>query len=228
MKRLSLRLSLPVALAAGALVCQAAAAADVELVLTSKKPASFADAAAHKVSEVRDGDDLWVAVRTAKPLTEYTRAELNHKGQPRYFELALSLGPANDQRDFGSGQCFVKLAPAWAAKNEFILSLSPAMGWTLTSEKTGGKGSAGSTESHLSKNSCFLETVAGMGAGKGRWSNRVTLRDFKEGSPTETQALASAPITVDVSQGFPRYARQLSALAACDPKGATPQVCGAK
>lgn len=226
MKRLSLSLS--TALAAGALLCGAAAAGEVELVLTGKKPASFADAAANKISEVKDGDDLWVAVRTAKPLTEYTRAELNHKGQPRYFEMALSLGPVNDPRDFGSEQCFVKLAPAWAAKNEFILSLSPAMGWTLTSEKTGGKGGAGGTESHLSKNSCFLETVAGMRAAKGRWSNRVTLRDFKEGSPTETQALANAPITVDVSQGFPRYARQLAALAACDPKGATPQVCAAK
>lgn len=214
---------------AGFAVCHtAAAAADVELVLTAKKPASFAAAAASPVSEVKDGDDLWVAIRTAKPLTEYTRAELDHKGQPRYFELALSLGPVNDPRDFGSGQCFVKLAPAWAAKNEFILSLSPAMGWTLTSEKTGGKGGAGGTETHLSKNPCFLETVAGMGAGRGRWSNRVTVRDFKEGSPTETKALASAPLTVDVSQGFPRYARQLSALAACDPKGAAPQVCAAK
>ena len=72
------RMSLCVSLALAGLACQAAAAADVELVLTSKKPASFADAAANKVSEVKDGDDLWVAVRTAKPLTEYTRAELNH------------------------------------------------------------------------------------------------------------------------------------------------------
>lgn len=226
MKRLSVSLS--TALAAGALLCSVATAREVELVLTGKKPASFADAAANKISEVKDGDDLWVAVRTAMPLTEYTRAELNHKGQPRFYEMALSLGPVNDPRDFGNEQCFVKLALTWAAKNEFIMSLSPAMGWTLTSEKTGGKGGAGGTESHLNKNSCFLEAVAGMRAAKGRWSNRVTLRDFKEGSPTETQALANAPITVDVSQGFPRYARQLSALAACDPKGAAPQLCAAK
>ena len=66
------RMSLCVSLALAGLACQAAAAADVELVLTSKKPASFADAAANKVSQQPEKDKADSLNAMNKAIADFT------------------------------------------------------------------------------------------------------------------------------------------------------------
>ncbi len=193
----------------------------VQVLLTRGKPAGDAG----RLSEVKDGDPLWVTIRASQPLMAIAKAEPDDKA-PGWYELHLAIGPVNDAKsDYGPGSCFIKITPQQAARNEFSMPLSPGATWQLEVAKTSGKGGGGGTRTERFKGGCFLETVAGMRAAPGVWKNRVSIRDLKSGSPTEAQILGNAPLTVDVAGGFAQYGRALQALDACQPKSAEPLVC---
>lgn len=201
-----------------------AAHAGLALHLTSARPASAQAAAKAVISEVKDGDALWVTIASARPLSEVAQAYPGPEA-PAWFELHLAPGPAaNPKKDFGS-DCFIKLTPEQAAKTSYTLSLAPATALAIEVRGRGGKASGSPTAVERFKAGCFLNVVAGMRAAPGLWSNRLTLRDFNPSSPTYTQALVSAPITVDVSGGFRKYAASLEALDRCAPKTGQVLVC---
>lgn len=192
------------------------AMADVQVLLTSKKPDSSGSLEAIRITEVRDGDPVWVTVRSDKPLSDIASTETDSSGRVKYYHLAVTIGPAADTaRDFDSGLCLLKLPAEWAAKKDFTMALSPGTVWGFNHDNSRGKSGIGGIEEVTTKARCFLESVAGGGSAPGRWKNRVSVRDYKVGSPTESKVIASAPLTVDVSGGTSRYGRARAALDDC-------------
>lgn len=210
-----------------AMVLPSQAADEVQLSLSSKRPGSYAEAASQASTEFRDGDTVWLAIKTPKPLSTYAHAEYDsNQKYLQYYELHVALGPQADlNRDFGSTQCFIKLTPQQAEKTELLLSLAPGMAWTFNTKRSGGKSMGDTVDTHRTKTSCFLDAVAGMSSGGGLWKNRISLRDHKEGSPTEDQALAHFAFSVDTRGGAPRWAKWLADVDNCTPANASPSLC---
>ena len=185
-----------------------------ELVITRTRPTNFDAAKAAAVTEASDGDELWVALRTKKPLSSYGLAEM-HAGQPDYYELQFSVRSSSDDRAYDD--CFWVITPAEAARDEVILSLSPKSVRSLQTKKGWLKDAS---------MQCWLRAVAKDEAKPGVWRNRFAFVSMNpDYRPAEIMAVS--PLTANVPNGFPKWNTTYNKR--CDTralsKNGSPAVC---
>ena len=178
-----------------------------EMVVSKKRPTSFADAKANAVTEVSDGDDVWVALRTNQPLKTYGEAKF-HAGQVEHYEIQLQVTPDKGGRAYAD--CDWLLTPAEAERNEFILGLTPVQARSVP--VNGGR----FTQEY--KSLCWLRTVADDASRPGRWTNRIGLVSAHESNARQNQFVVSAPLTANVPNGFPKWYAIERRTGACDAR----------
>lgn len=156
-----------------------------EIIYTNKEYSTFEQALPHKITEVKDGDPLWMYLRFPGPMINYIPADLSAGIDENGFEVysfRVGMGPedASDiwniwpfyfqKKDLSASEIKINLAPGIAGKNK-------------------------------SANS-FLHTV-----GKGRagiWKNAMLVY-VKYG-----EYLAVGPLTCNVENGITKYKKMSS------------------
>ncbi|MDO4904872.1 MAG: hypothetical protein Q4A16_04875 [Lautropia sp.] len=175
----------------------------VETVLSDRLVDDFDEAARHKPGVVRDGQPLYLYLRSNRPL-----GELAHPVDPysphsfsAYPHLFVQIGDNQSMRILST--CYVTLTPAEAKGNTLVLPLAP-----LTTR-------VGNVPSD-----CWLETMTQ--AEPIRQVFEVRLAGFPgrfESWLPVPDLLAVDPVEVDLSRGAGRYAGMLRAEPGKAPSG---------
>ncbi len=182
---------------------------EVQMVLTSSRANSWADAQKKAVTKVSDGDPLWIYLKTAKPLKEYVYSNEDDPNSAT-GQLSLVISPRGTytsllQRAKGPDSSW-PLRPEEMRANEITISLAPggARAYQIP----------GASSAKSGKATFFLNFVAGPNAEPGTWDNEIFVIGNKQHvdalgrvDPTVVRQMpmAVAPITVDVSSGFSKY-----------------------
>lgn len=161
---------------------------DVRLVLTHDEYPDFAAAEPHAISQVTDGDGLWAYIKYPSPLTDwgsyFAAAHLEEDRNAR--TIHLGIGAAGSQ-EIWQGETLDYTAEQAAAIDEVKVCLSRG----LPGEK---------------RSLQFVIALIANGA-PGMWQNEIYLYRQTEGDWGDKEFLASAPLTVDVAAGMPKYTR---------------------
>jgi hypothetical protein len=182
---------------------------EVQMLLTSSRASSWADAQKKAVTKVSDGDPLWIYLKTAKPLKDYVYSNEDNPNSST-GQLSLVISPRGtytslSQRAKGPDSTW-PLRPEEMKANEIAISLAPggARSYQLP----------GASSAKSGKATFFLNFVAGSNAEQGLWENEIFVIGNKQHvdvmgrvDPTVVRQvpMAVAPITVDVSSGFNKY-----------------------
>lgn len=168
-----------------------------EMVLTTRRPASFAQAQAAAVREAADGDEVWLAVRLPQPFTSVALAQ-THAGMPELYDLEVRVTRQPEGAAFpGGGACTWTLTPKEAASQELVLGLVPVAARTVLVD-------GGRFVKDL-KTTCLLRTVADHLQRPGRNEVWVTLVSLNETNGSKQKTIAAAPLTLNLPSGFPRW-----------------------
>ena len=168
-----------------------------EMVLTARRPASFAQAQAAAVREVSDGDEVWLAVRLSQPFTSVA-LEQTHAGMAELHDIEVRVTRQPEGPAFpGGGACSWTLTPKEAASQELVLGLVPVAARTVLVD-------GGRFVKDL-KTTCLLRTVADHLQRPGRNDVWVTLVSLNETNGTKQKTIAAAPLTLNLPSGFPRW-----------------------
>ena len=168
-----------------------------EMVLTTRRPASFAQAQAAEVREVADGDEVWLAVRLPQPFTSVA-LEQTHAGMPELYDFEVRVTRQPEGAAFpGGGACTWTLTPKEAASQELVLGLVPVAARTVLVD-------GGRFVKDL-KTTCLLRTVADHLQRPGRNEVWVTLVSLNETNGSKQKTIAAAPLTLNLPSGFPRW-----------------------
>ena len=168
-----------------------------EMVLTTRRPASFAQAQAAAVREVADGDEVWLAVRPPQPFTSVA-LEQTHAGMPELYDFEVRVTRQPEGAAFpGGGACTWTLTTKEAASQELVLGLVPVATRTVLVD-------GGQFVKDL-KTTCLLRTVADHLQRPGRNDVWVTLVSLNETNGSKQKTIAAAPLTLNLPSGFPRW-----------------------
>jgi hypothetical protein len=181
---------------------------EVQMVLTSSRPNSWADAQKKAVTQVKDGDPLWIYLKTAKPMREYvfhnqddpklSTGQLNLVIAPRGTYTSLSRRHKGEEstwplriEEMGATEIAIGLSPPGARAFKIPNGSSPS-----------------------GKADFFLRMVAGNNSEPGLWETEIFVIGNKQHvdamgkvDPTVIRQtpMAVVPITVDVSSSFKKY-----------------------
>lgn len=185
---------------------------EVQMLLTSSRPSSWADAQKKAVTKVRDGDPLWIYLKADKPFKEYV---YHNEDDPKTStgQLMLVIAPRGTytsvlQRHRGRDN-------SWPLRLEEMRATEIAIG--LSPFATRSFQLPGATSAKSGRASFFLEFVAGPNADPGVWENEIFVVGSRQlvdaqgrVDPTieRAMALAVAPITIDVSTSYKKYMAQ--------------------
>jgi len=168
-----------------------------EMVLTARRPASFAQAQAAAMREVSDGDEVWLAVRLPQPFTSVA-LEQNQAGIPELYDIEVRITRQPEGAAFpGGGACSWTLTPKEAASPELVLGLVPVAARTVLVD-------GGRFVKDL-KTTCLLRTVADHLQRPGRNEVWVTLVSLNQTNGTKQKTIAAVPLTLNLPSGFPRW-----------------------
>jgi hypothetical protein len=176
-----------------------------EVVVMGRPAKTFAEAKAAAITEAKDGDDLYVWLHSAEPLSTYGEP-YRHAGQAAWYEIVVDITPKGDRRH--NDRCIWYLTPEEAAKTDVMLGLSPVYARMM---KEPGSGMLTGT-----KTRCWLYTVAEDSREAGRWENQVHWVNGRQGKIGHT--IASAPIVANVPNGFPKWNRSFKKHYDCDAR----------
>jgi hypothetical protein len=183
---------------------------EVQMVLTSSRPNSWADAQKKAVTQVKDGDPLWIYLKTAKPMREYV---FHNQDDPKLStgQVNLVIAPRGtytslSRRHKGKESSWPLRLEEMNA-TEIAMSIAPrgSRSFEIPGDKNAGK--SGSL-------SFFLNFVAGPDSELGLWENEIFVIGNKQHvdalgrvDPTviRQSPMAFAPITVDVSTSNKKY-----------------------
>lgn len=181
--------------------------AGAEVVVTKKPVASLAEAKAAAISEVADGDDVYIYLKGPQPLSTYSEV-VKQAGQPVMYKLLVEVTPKGDKRAFDT--CMWYLTPAEAAKSEIALGLSPVSARGLDADGY----------LQTTKMLCWLRAVGSDGKDAGRWENQILWASAVQGQIGNT--IASAPLTANLPNGFPKYNKAFKSADRCNPRDRDP------
>jgi hypothetical protein len=173
------------------------------VLVTRKRPTSLADAKANVITSVKDGEPVFLYVRTPKPLKEYVRYDLDARKDNQFAEFRLVYsapiaqngeGPWDRSRSFNWPLTFAELE-----KNEFTIAFSPPM---MKRRANTRDGFCCFTESYV-----FMREFASDGARRGIYATAFYVIDDAKtkGSSTPMHLVGSAPLTVDIGEGMAKY-----------------------
>lgn len=163
------------------------------LFFTHEKCTSVEEAKAKTITEVKDGDPLWMFVQLDQPLKNYAFTDdiIKQSNPAEPYMIVISIGPDHD-RETEWGEEEIYFNKAELENNFFTLNLAPGM--------------PGRNQS----SDVFINLIAN--GSPGVWTNSIRIyaptnereeTDF--GSKPKRIYLAEAPITADVSDGIDNY-----------------------
>ncbi len=62
------------------------------VLVTSRKPRNLQDAQAAAITEIKDGDPLWLYIKTARPIGEYIRHDPDGRPETQPYEITIYMG----------------------------------------------------------------------------------------------------------------------------------------
>ncbi len=62
------------------------------VLVTSRKPRSLQDAQSAAITEIKDGDPLWLYIKTARPIAEYIRHDPDGRPENQPYEITIYMG----------------------------------------------------------------------------------------------------------------------------------------
>ena len=155
----------------------------IRMILTHGEYASFAEAEPNAVSEIHDGDPLWLYIRFPGPAAGYARRDSevrDERGRPLLM-FTLGIGPLDTSQEDWQDSTWYYLEGELQG-SEIIRNLSPGVPGRNRSEN-------------------LLVHVVANGA-EGYWENSLRLSVMEN---WEKKLLAECPVTVDVSDGMDSY-----------------------
>ncbi|ELR73315.1 hypothetical protein C900_04167 [Fulvivirga imtechensis AK7] len=97
-----------------------------EIIFAAKEYNSFDEAKAHAVSHVKDGDPLWMYIKTPQPIEKYVDANPNNKDKDGKVRKFINMGIGRQNEPNGDYKaCNVIATDEEAASTELRISLSP-------------------------------------------------------------------------------------------------------
>ena len=179
----------------------------VSMVFTRSKARSWADAKKNAVTQVKDGESLWIFVKTERALKEYVA---HNPDQPdSRTQLDLKVAPKGaltslDQR-VRTPDTTWPLKPEELEGTEFTVSLSPANGRYFRR--------AGAINASSERATFFLRHVGGDQVSRGMWDLEVfvignrphVLATGEKTSMLRAVPMAVAAITVNVPDGMAKF-----------------------
>ncbi len=152
-----------------------------EVIFTNKPYKNFAEAKPNAVSKVKDGDPLYVYLKTTDPLSNHTIKE-NRDGSVVYF-INIAIGAEGDPTQYDYNSFMFSKQEVDALGNELMVNLAP--------------GSAG-------KNKSFNLFLKALGEGDpGLWKNEIRFNN--DPNTTDPKSFAKGLILCDVQEGIAKY-----------------------
>lgn len=177
-----------------------------EMVLTKKRPASFAAAKSSAATEFNDGDDVWLAMHLNQPIKTYAGKETK-AGAVEYYTVHFDLKRDGLKSAFAT--CEWYLTPQEGEGTDLILSFSPVSAREMPS----------GSFSLEAKTTCLLKAIADDGSDAGRWNFRVGLLKVEGEMIRADKAIVTAPFVANVPNGYPLWNKiYRNAGGACDPR----------
>lgn len=149
------------------------------IIFTHAEHSNFDAAKSHAITEVKDGDDLWMYAKFDKPMSSFTQ-ETDAYGNPAYY-LRLAIGAAGNSTDWSEDM--MQLPASLAAASEIKINLSPGI-----TDRTKANG-------------IFVYAV-----GKGQpgvWKNSVRINQRTKSG--DSKKIAEGAITANVPDDIQRY-----------------------
>ena len=181
----------------------------VYVALTKEKYSTFSEADKNKISEVKDGDPLWLHVRFPGPISHYVAVARTNNPDGSVTKRALmrlAVGPQNSEQEYQTTLlCFSGCKP-----DELVYSLMDESVLNASEFSICLTGFVKNSTTRI-----FLETV-GSGS-PGIWDNEIRLMvgEPNKGAPSFIDwldAVAVAPIRCNVEDGVVKYKQMWAAL----------------
>ncbi|MDP5238720.1 hypothetical protein Q9Q94_04225 [Uliginosibacterium sp. 31-16] len=171
-----------------------------ELVISSVRPKSLADARAHRISSARDGDPVYLYLKLPRPVESYVFT-WNLTGTSEYANrkaIGIQIVPP-DQPDELAAVIYNNFLPTDAElkASEIVIEMAPGELRPLSVDG-------------------WLRLVGGGRAGTWPQEFRIYTRDM---NAFTTTILARAPLTANVEGGVTKYKAQLDAFKARQAAG---------
>ncbi|MGL4234110.1 MAG: hypothetical protein ACRCWJ_22335 [Casimicrobium sp.] len=181
------------------------------VLLTSRKPRSLQDAKSVAITEVKDGDPLWLYVHTAKPLKHYLRYDPDARPDQRTWQIEVILGstmhPDNQAQGLWRGQRMdYPVSPSEMEGRELAIALANPMGVKADTSTLMRK----PDERIYRDANLFLREVAHNDQRRGIYDISFYVADHTRSTHgidwmAAPQLIGAAKLTVRVPDGLPKY-----------------------
>ncbi len=199
---------------------------DAQLALTRIKASSLADAQSNKVTVFKDGDPIWLFLKTKKPLYKYSSNNIDNPDELMkiFFKMGFSLqsggyGPHYNSivEIIGHSECVLVLKKSEHQLTELAIQVNPGFRRSIQPENNRGSASL-NVSSFQCMEPLFNEVNSGR-LSRGIHSYEMffmdqAYRDVNNDGYTEVVA-ARTMFTLDISNGFTKFREQNDALDGC-------------